>query len=79
MLDLGSNVSILPKKSWEAMGYPSIIYFPIQLRMQNIYHIFPISCIENIEVDMVGIKTTIGFESIEIMGGTNSYPTLLGI
>lgn len=35
MLDLGSDVNILPKKSWEAMGKPKLVYSPIQLRMAN--------------------------------------------
>jgi hypothetical protein len=28
MLDLGSNVKILPKKSWEVMGKPKLVWFP---------------------------------------------------
>jgi hypothetical protein len=31
MLDLGSNVKILPKKSWELMGKPNLVWSPIQL------------------------------------------------
>jgi hypothetical protein len=29
MLDLGSNVNILPKKSWEVMGKPKLVWSPI--------------------------------------------------
>jgi hypothetical protein len=28
MLDLGSNVNILPKKTWEALGKPEADIFP---------------------------------------------------
>jgi hypothetical protein len=31
MLDLGSDVNILPKKSWEVMGKPKLVWSPIQL------------------------------------------------
>lgn len=31
MLDLGSDVNILPKKTWESMGKPKLVYSPIQL------------------------------------------------
>lgn len=29
MLDLGSDVDISPKKTWEAMGKPKLVYSPI--------------------------------------------------
>jgi hypothetical protein len=50
MLDLGSDVNIFPKKSWEALGSPKFLYSPIQLRMANQYYIFPIGRLENVEV-----------------------------
>jgi hypothetical protein len=40
MLDLGSDVNILPKKTWEAMGKPKLVYSPIQLWMANQYCIY---------------------------------------
>ena len=42
MLDLGSDVNILPWKMWEASGWPWLTYSPIQLRMENQYYIVPI-------------------------------------
>jgi hypothetical protein len=35
MLDLGYDVNIFPKQTWEALGKPQLIYSPIQLRMTN--------------------------------------------
>jgi hypothetical protein len=35
--------------------------------------------LQNIEVDLVGVKTIVDFEVIEIMGEKDPYPTLLGI
>lgn len=61
MLDLGSDVNILPKKSWESMGKPQLIFSPIQLRMANQYRIFPIGRLKNVEVDLASVKTTADF------------------
>lgn len=35
ILDLGSDVNVLPKKTWECMGKPTLQWSPIQLRMAN--------------------------------------------
>ena len=79
MLDLGSNVNILPKNTWEALGKPQLTYSPIYLRMANQYCIFPIGRLENVEIDVVGVKTIDDFEVIEIMAGKDPYLALLGI
>jgi hypothetical protein len=79
MLDLGSYVNILPKNTYEALGKPRLTYSPIQLRMENQYCIFPIGRLENVEIDVAGVKTVDDFEVIEIMGDKDPYPALLGI
>jgi hypothetical protein len=79
MLDLGSDVNILPKKTWESLGKPRLTYSPIQFRMENQYCIFPIGTLENVEIYIVGVKTVVEFEVIEIMGDKDPYPALLGI
>jgi len=35
ILDLGSNVNVFPKQTWERMGRPVLQWYPIQLRMEN--------------------------------------------
>jgi len=35
ILDLGSNVNVLPKPTWERMARPTLQWSPIQLRMTN--------------------------------------------
>jgi hypothetical protein len=79
MLYLGYDFKILPKKTWEALGKPQLTYFPIQLRMANHYCIFQIAILENVEIDVVGVKTVVDFEVIEIMGDKDPYHTLLSI
>jgi hypothetical protein len=79
MMDLGTNVNILPKKTWESLGKPQLVYSPIQLRMVNQFFIFPVGRLKNVEVDVAGVKMTVDFEVIEIMGDKDPYPSLLGI
>jgi hypothetical protein len=73
MLDLGSDVNILPKKTWEAMGNPKLVYSPIQLCMANQYCIYHVGRLQNVEVDLAGVKTMEYFEVIEIMGEKDPY------
>jgi hypothetical protein len=47
--------------------------------MENQYYIFPIGRLENVEIDVVGVKIVVEFEFIEIMGDKDPYPALLGI
>jgi hypothetical protein len=47
--------------------------------MVNQYCIFPIRRLQNVEVELVGVKTIVDFEVIEIMGEKDPYPALLGI
>ena len=79
MLDLGFDINILPKKTWEAMGKPKLVYSPIQLWMANQYCIYHVGRLQNIEVDLVGVKTLVDFKVIEKIGNKYSYPSLLGI
>jgi hypothetical protein len=64
MLDFGSDFNILPKKTWEDLGKPQLVYFCIQLRMENQYYIFLVGRMENVEIDVAGVKTTTDFEVI---------------
>jgi hypothetical protein len=79
ILYLGFDVNILPINSWEEMGNPKLVYYPIQLWMVNQYYTYPVGRLQNIEVDLVGFKTVGYFEVIEIMGEKDPYLSLLGI
>ena len=79
MLGLRSDVNILPKKTWEALGKPRLTYSPIQLRMENQYCIFPIGRLESMQIYVAGVKLVADFEVIDIMGDKEPYPMLLGI
>jgi hypothetical protein len=47
--------------------------------MENQYCIFPIGRLENVKIDVAGVKTVAKFEFMEIMGDKEPYPALLGI
>jgi hypothetical protein len=42
MLDLGSNMNIIPKKYLEVMGKLKLVWSPIQIQLANQYNIYPI-------------------------------------
>ena len=41
--------------------------------------IYPISRLEQVEVNIEGVKTKVDFEVIEIMDDSNPYPSFFGI
>jgi hypothetical protein len=47
--------------------------------LANQYKIYPIGHLEQVEVNIEGVKTKVDFEVIEIMDESDPYPTLLGI
>ena len=42
ILDLGSEVNVLTKQTWEQMGKPTFDWSPIQLRLANQQKIVPL-------------------------------------
>lgn len=79
ILDLGFDVNILLRKTWEPLGRPKLKFSPIQLHMENQYCILSIGRLEGMEVDIVGVKKYADFEVIGIMGDKEPYLTLLEI
>jgi hypothetical protein len=79
ILYLGSEVNVLPKKAWEAMGEPTLGYSPIQLKLANHHRVVPISRLKGIPMDLDGVNTIEDFEVIDIMDNTSPYQALLGL
>jgi hypothetical protein len=48
-LDLGSNMNILSKNSWELMGKPKLVLSTIQLKLSNQYKIYPIGRLDQVK------------------------------
>jgi hypothetical protein len=79
ILDLGSEVNVLPKKTWKCMGEPTLGYSPVQLKLENQHRVLPIGRLKGVTVDLDGVRTKADFEVIEIVDGATPYPTLLGL
>jgi hypothetical protein len=53
LLDLGSEVNVLPRKTWQCMGEPTLGYSPIQLKLENQHRVLPIGRLKGVIVDVI--------------------------
>ena len=79
ILDLGLDVNILTRQTWERMNNPRLDWSPIQLRLANQSKVLPIGRLTQVPVEVKGLRTYVDFEVIDIVDDTNPYPALLGI
>ena len=79
ILDLGFEVNVLTKKTWELMGKPKLRYSPIQLRLENHQRVCPMGRLSNALVEIDGVQSLVDFEVIEIIDDGNHFHALLGI
>jgi hypothetical protein len=79
ILDLGSEVNVMPKNPWEAMGEPTLGYPPIQLKLENHHRVIPIGRLKGIPVDLDSVCTMAFFEVIDIVDNTSPYLEFLGL
>ena len=79
ILDLGSEVNVLTKQTWEQMGSPKLAKSPIHLRLANQQRVSPLGRLPQVPVDIDGVHSFADFEFIEIIGDSRPYPALLGI
>ena len=79
ILDLGSEVNVLTKQTWEQMGSPKIARSPIHLRLANQKWVSPLGRLPQVPVDIDEVRSFADFEVIEIIGDSRPYPALLGI
>jgi hypothetical protein len=74
ILDLGSEVNVLPKKTWKCMGEPTLGYSLVQLKLANQRRVLPIGRLKGVMVYLDGVCTKADFEVIEIVDVTTPYP-----
>ena len=79
ILDLGSDVNILTRQTWESMGKPHLDWSHVHLRIANQEKVLPIGRRSQVPIDIEGLRTFADFEVINIVDDTNPYPALLGI
>jgi len=78
VLDLGSDVNVMLKKTWELMGKPKLVWSPISLKLANQHKSIPFGRLELVSIDIEGVRSTTTFEVIEIVDNSIPYLTLLG-
>jgi len=79
ILDLGSEVNVLPKATWQCMGEPTLGYSTIQLKLENQHIFLLIGRLKGVTVDLDGVHTKVDFDVIKIVDDTTPYPVLLGL
>lgn len=79
ILDLGSDVNMLSKQTWEMMGKPKLIWPLVQLRLANQHKIVRIGRLTGIHVNIDGVRSIADFEVIEIVDDSQAYPALMGL
>jgi hypothetical protein len=79
ILDLGSDVNVLPRKTWEMMGKHKLIWYPVQLRLTNQHKIVLIGRLKGVPVNIDGVYSVAYFEVIEIVDDSQPYPTFMGL
>jgi len=61
VLDLGSDVNVLPKKTWDMMGKPKLTWSHVQLRLANQHKIILFGIIERLIIDIDGVCSVVDF------------------
>jgi hypothetical protein len=79
ILELGSNVNVLPKQTWEMMGKPNLIWSHVQLILENQHKIVPIGRLKGVPVNLDEVHNVACFKVIEIMDDSQPYPKLVGL
>ena len=79
VLDLGSEVNVMTKQTWEIMAKPKLMFSPIQLRLENQQRVIPLGHLSSVPVDLDGVCSLANIEVIEIIDDSMKYPILLGI
>jgi hypothetical protein len=79
ILDLGSNVKVLSKKTWETMGKSKLILSPVWLILVNQHRIVPIGQFLRVPVNIDKVHNVAYFEFIDIVDNSQPYPVLMGI
>jgi hypothetical protein len=73
ILDMGSDVNIILRKTWEMMGKPNLTRSPIQLRLANQHKIVPIGRLTHVNVNINGVCNIADFKVITIVDGRKPY------
>ena len=79
VMDLGSEINVMTKQTWEIMAQPKLAFSPIQLRLANQQRVIPLGFLSSIPMDLDRVCNLADFEVIEIIDDNTPYLVLLGI
>jgi hypothetical protein len=79
ILELGSNVNVLPKQAWELMGKRKLLWSHVQLRLMNQHKIVLTSHLTGVLENIDGVSSMGDFEFFEIVDDIRPYPSLMGL
>jgi hypothetical protein len=65
ILDLGSEVNVIPKKTWKCMGEPTLGYSNVQLKLANQHRVLPIGRLKGVTIDLDGVHTKEDLKSLK--------------
>ena len=64
VLDLGSEVDVMTKQTWEIMVKLKLTFSPIQLRLANHQRVIPLGHLSSVPLDLDGLCNLADFEVI---------------
>jgi hypothetical protein len=79
ILELGSEVNVLPKNTWQCMEELTLGYSPVQLKLSNQHRVLPIGRLKGVTTYLDGVCTKADFKVIEIVDDLTPYLALLGL
>lgn len=78
VLDFGSQVNILTKRTWEKLNQPLLVKSDYYLKLANQGLIQPMGLCKNVETVIMGVSVITEFKFIESKEEIKSYATLVG-
>jgi hypothetical protein len=79
ILDLDSDVNVIPRQTWDMMVQPKLILSPIQLILVNQHNIIPVRRLTWVNVNIDIVHSVANFKLIDIVDGSTPYIALLGL
>jgi hypothetical protein len=77
IFDLGSDVNVLPRKTWELMGKSKLVWRLVLLRLMNQHKIILIIHLTRVPMNIDGVSSVVESKVINILDDSKPYPTLI--
>jgi hypothetical protein len=78
ILDLGLDVNVIPRHTWEMISKSKMIWSLIQLRLANQHKIILVGRLIGFNVNIDGVHSVAYFEANEIVDGSHTISNIVG-